>query len=150
MADLFAGRPARLNAWDYVRGLLAPLERKNCASIAEWAEHASPDQWHCLPERAVWDERALRVRLATLAVECLGDQGILNSAVRGLWIAAACPVPVLVKPCGATSSKSEAFTGVSHPRLRLRQNGTLRRGGGRPQPLASLDHAICRPIITRS
>lgn len=79
MADLFAERPAHLNARDYVRGLPAPLERKNCATIAEWAGHASPDRLHYLLERAVWDERALRVRLATLAVECLGDQGIRSS-----------------------------------------------------------------------
>ncbi|THV35249.1 IS701 family transposase [Glycomyces buryatensis] len=95
MADLFAGRPAHLNARDYVRGLLAPLERKNCATIAEWAGHASPDRLHYLLERAVWDERALRVRLATLAVECLGDQGILifdetgdlKKGVRSLGVA---------------------------------------------------------------
>jgi hypothetical protein len=29
MADLFAGWPARLNARDYLRALLAQLERKN-------------------------------------------------------------------------------------------------------------------------
>jgi hypothetical protein len=46
LADLFASRPARLNAWDYVRGLLAPLERKNRAAIAERAGHASPDRPH--------------------------------------------------------------------------------------------------------
>lgn len=52
MADLFAGWPARLNARDYVRGPLAPLERKNCATVAEWAGHASPDRLHYLLERA--------------------------------------------------------------------------------------------------
>jgi hypothetical protein len=76
MADLFAGGPARMSARDYVRGLLAPLERKNCATIAEWAGHSSPDRLHYLLERAVWDERVLQVRLAALAVEHLGGKGV--------------------------------------------------------------------------
>lgn len=77
MADLFAGRPARMSARDYVRGLLAPLERKNCATIAEWAGHSSPDRLHYLLERALWDESVLRSRLGALAVERLGGTGIL-------------------------------------------------------------------------
>ena len=50
MADLFADRPARLNARYYVRGLLAPLELKHCATIVESAWHVSPDRLH-LPAR---------------------------------------------------------------------------------------------------
>ncbi len=55
MADLFPSRPCRMSARDCATGLLAPLERKNCVTIAEWAGHASPDRLHLL-ERAVWDE----------------------------------------------------------------------------------------------
>jgi SRSO17 transposase len=77
MADLFGSRPCRMSARDYATGLLAPLERKNCVTIAERAGHSSPDRLHYLLERAVWEERELRVRLGALAVERLGGEGVL-------------------------------------------------------------------------
>lgn len=77
MADLFPSRPCRMSARDYTTGLLASLERKNCVTIAEWAGHASPDRLHYLLERAVWEERELRVRIGALAVERLGSAGVL-------------------------------------------------------------------------
>jgi SRSO17 transposase len=40
MADLFPSRPCRMSARDYATGLLAPLVRKNCVTIAEWAGHS--------------------------------------------------------------------------------------------------------------
>lgn len=58
-------------------GLLAPLEQKNCVTIAEWAGYSSPDRLHYLLERAVWEERELRARIGALAVEKLGDEGVL-------------------------------------------------------------------------
>lgn len=66
-----------MSARDYVTGLLAPLARKNCVTIAEWAGHHTPDRLHYLLERATWEERELRVRLAALAVERLGGDGVL-------------------------------------------------------------------------
>lgn len=77
MADLFPSRPCRMSARDYTTGLLASLERKNCVTIAEWAGHSSPDRLHYLLERAVWEERELRCRIGALAIEHLGDEGVL-------------------------------------------------------------------------
>lgn len=77
MADLSPSRPCRMSARDCAKGSPASLERKNGVTIAEWAGHASPDRLHYLLERAVWDERELRVRIGALAVERLGSEGVL-------------------------------------------------------------------------
>jgi SRSO17 transposase len=77
MANLFPSRPCRMSARDYMKGLLASLERKNCVTIAEWAGHSSPDRLHYLLERAGWEERELRVRIGALAIEHLGGDGVL-------------------------------------------------------------------------
>lgn len=66
-----------MSARDYVTGLLAPLARRNCVTIAEWAGHSTPDRLHYLLERANWEERELRSRLGVLAVERLGGDGVL-------------------------------------------------------------------------
>ena len=77
MAGLFAQRSTRMNARDYLAGLMAELPRKNCWTIAEHVGHASPDRLQYLLERAVWDERVLRGIVAAKAVDALGDQGVL-------------------------------------------------------------------------
>ncbi|SCG43637.1 SRSO17 transposase [Micromonospora inositola] len=58
---------------DFVRGLLAPLPRKNCWTIAEHAGDASPDGMQDLLARAKWDDEQVRADVRGFVAEHLGD-----------------------------------------------------------------------------
>ncbi|WP_343447794.1 IS701 family transposase [Micromonospora schwarzwaldensis] len=58
---------------DFVRGLLAPLPRKNCWSIAEHAGDASPDGMQDLLTRVTWDDAEVRADVREFVGEHLGD-----------------------------------------------------------------------------
>jgi SRSO17 transposase len=57
----------------YVRGLLAPLERKNGWQLAEAAGDRTPDGMQEFLSRARWDADLVRDDLQTYAIEHLGD-----------------------------------------------------------------------------
>jgi SRSO17 transposase len=59
----------------YVRGLLAPVERKNSWTLAERAGEGSPDGMQRLLAAADWDADAVRDDLRDYVVERLGDPG---------------------------------------------------------------------------
>ena len=62
----------------YVRGLLAPLERKNSWTLAERAGEAAPDGMQRLLATADWDADAVRDDVRDYVVEHLGDsRGVL-------------------------------------------------------------------------
>ena len=62
----------------YVRGLLAPLERKNSWTLAEQAGEAIPDGMQRLLADADWDADAVRDDVRDYVVEHLGDRsGVL-------------------------------------------------------------------------
>jgi SRSO17 transposase len=83
--DLFArvaGRFARVEprrqARAYVRGLLAPVERKNSWQLAEAAGDAAPDRMQRLLGNARWDPRGIRDDLREYVLAGLGDDsGVL-------------------------------------------------------------------------
>ncbi|WP_030443139.1 IS701 family transposase [Actinoplanes subtropicus] len=58
---------------DFVRGLLAPLPRKNCWTIAEHAGDASPDGMQDLLTRVSWDDAEVRADVREFVGEQLGD-----------------------------------------------------------------------------
>lgn len=60
IAARFARSEPRERALAYVRGLLAPVERKNSWTLAEWAGEASPDGMQRLLAAADWDADAVR------------------------------------------------------------------------------------------
>src|SRR5688572_1612601 len=60
-------------AWSYLRGLLAPLERKNSWHLAEAAGDVSPAAMQDFLTRARWDVEGVRDDLQAYAVEHLGD-----------------------------------------------------------------------------
>jgi SRSO17 transposase len=63
---------------DYVRGLLAPVERKNGWQLAEAAGDRTPDGMQEFLSRARWDADLVRDDLRTYAIEHLGeDQAVL-------------------------------------------------------------------------
>ena len=58
----------------YLRGLLAPLERKNGWHLAEAAGDRTPDAVHDFLGRARWDAEAVRDDLQAYVIERLLNQ----------------------------------------------------------------------------
>jgi SRSO17 transposase len=74
----FARSEPRERVAEYVRGLLAPLERKNGWTLAEQAGEGSPDGMQRLLYGADWDADAVRDDLRDYVIEHLGaPDGIL-------------------------------------------------------------------------
>src|SRR5712691_1066797 len=72
-AHLFARRETREQAAKYVRGLLAPVERKNGWQVAETVGDATPDRTQRLLYRVDWDADAARDILQDFVSETFGD-----------------------------------------------------------------------------
>ena len=71
----FGRAEPRRRAAAYLRGLLAPVERKNGWQLAEAAGDATPDGVQDFLSRAQWDADAVRDDLQAYAAEHLGDAG---------------------------------------------------------------------------
>ncbi|MFJ7250322.1 IS701 family transposase [Kitasatospora sp. NPDC098652] len=74
-ADRFARSESRESALAYMRGLLAPLERKNGWTVAEEAGHGGPDRIQRLLNRIDWDADGVLDDLREYVVEHLADPG---------------------------------------------------------------------------
>jgi len=79
LEDLFArvaGRFSRVEprrrAFAYVRGLLAPLERRNGWTLAEQAGDRSPDAMQALLTSPAWDPDAVRDDVRDYVVDRIG------------------------------------------------------------------------------
>jgi SRSO17 transposase len=72
IASRFGRVEPRRRALAYLRGLLAPLERKNGWQLAEAAGDASPDSMQDFLARAHWDAEAVRDDLRSYVVAHLG------------------------------------------------------------------------------
>jgi SRSO17 transposase len=75
IAGRFGRVEPRRRARAFVLGLLADLPRKNCWTIAEHAEDASPDGMQHLLARACWDADGVRDDLRGYVTGHLGDPG---------------------------------------------------------------------------
>jgi SRSO17 transposase len=74
----------RRRARAFVLGLLAPLPRKNCWTIAEQAGDATPDGMQHLLARACWDADGVRDEVRGFVIEQLGDpQAVLVADETG-------------------------------------------------------------------
>lgn len=71
----FTWREPFAHAVDLVAGLVAPLERKNCWTIAEHAGHASPHGLQHLLGRAAWDADGARDDVRGYVLDHLADPG---------------------------------------------------------------------------
>jgi DDE superfamily endonuclease len=69
----FARTEPRESALGYMRGLIAPLQRKNGWTLAEQAGHAGPDRIHRLLNRIDWDADQVLDDVRDYVVEHLGD-----------------------------------------------------------------------------
>jgi SRSO17 transposase len=77
IAPRFARAEPRERVLTYVRGLLAPLEKKNSWTLAERAGEAIPDGMQRLLMSADWDVDAVRDDVRDYVVEHLGPAGVL-------------------------------------------------------------------------
>ncbi len=75
IAPRFGRAEPRRRAAAYLRGLLAPIERKNGWQLAEVAGDATPDGMQDFLSRAQWDADAVRDDLQAYVTEHLGDAG---------------------------------------------------------------------------
>src|SRR5512139_1149995 len=66
---------SRLQARAYLRGLLAPVERKNSWQLAEAAGQRTPDRMQRLLRAAVWDPDLVRDDVRAYVARHLGDPG---------------------------------------------------------------------------
>ncbi|WP_380282573.1 IS701 family transposase [Kitasatospora purpeofusca] len=74
-AHRFARSESRESALAYMRGLLAPLERKNGWTVAEEAGHGGPDRIQRLLNRIDWDTDGVLDDVREYVVEHLADPG---------------------------------------------------------------------------
>lgn len=75
IAPRFVRAEPRRRAAAYLKGLLAPLERKNGWQLAEAAGDSTPDGVQDFLARVRWDAEAVRDDLQAYVVEQLGDPG---------------------------------------------------------------------------
>jgi SRSO17 transposase len=74
----------RRRAWAYLRGLLAPLERRNGWTLAEQAGHDCPDGLQGMLCSAAWDRDAVRDDVRDYVVDMIGDPaGVLIADETG-------------------------------------------------------------------
>src|SRR6478735_2493943 len=73
IAPRFGRAEPRRRALAYLRGLLAPIERKNGWQLAEAAGDATPDGMQDFLSRMRWDADQIRDDLRAYVVEHLGD-----------------------------------------------------------------------------
>ncbi len=74
-ADLFERSESREQARKYLRGLLAPVLRKNSWQLAEVVGNGIPDRMQRLLYRVPWDAEDARDRLQQFVIEIFGDEG---------------------------------------------------------------------------
>lgn len=74
IAPRFARSEPRERVIEYVRGLLAPVERKNSWTLSERAGESSPDGMQRLIASAGWDADLVRDDVRAYVVEHLGDE----------------------------------------------------------------------------
>ena len=100
--DLFVRSESRAQARKYLRGLVAPLERKTSWQLAEVAHDTTPDRMQRLLYRVPWDADAARDRLEQFVIERFGDpEGIGVLDETGIPKKGTRSVGVAKQYCGA-------------------------------------------------
>lgn len=84
LAGRFARVEPRAAARAFVEGLLAPIERKNCWWLAEYADHGGPQAMQRLLRTARWDADGVRDDLRGYVAGRLGHpDGVLIADETG-------------------------------------------------------------------
>ena len=158
IAARFARSEPRERVLAYVRGLLAPLEKKNSWTLAEQAGDAIPDGMQRLLAYADWDADAVRDDLRDYVVEHLGDPagvlvvdetGFLKKGTKSAGVARQysgtagrienCQIGVFLgyaTPAGRTFLDRELYLPRRGPRTGSAglRRGSARRWSSRPNP----------------
>ncbi|MFI1742814.1 IS701 family transposase [Streptomyces sioyaensis] len=77
VASRFGRADLRWRMRDYLRGLVAPVARKNGWQLAEYAGHRTPDGFQRLLNSSVWDADSVRDDVRDYVAEKLGPDGVL-------------------------------------------------------------------------
>ncbi|MFE9934554.1 IS701 family transposase [Streptomyces sp. NPDC005533] len=77
VAGRFARADLRWRMRGYLRGLLAPVVRKNGCRLVEYAGHRTPDGFQRVLNSSVWDVDALRDDVREYVAGKLGPSGVL-------------------------------------------------------------------------
>jgi SRSO17 transposase len=124
---------AAQHAVDYLRGLLAEVERKNGWQLAEHAGYAHPRGMQRVLDRYVWDAEAVRDELRTVVIEHIGDPaGVLVIDETGFPKQGTHSVGVQRQYCGTLGKIGNCQVGVF-------------LAYASPQGYAALDRALYLP-----
>lgn len=123
IAGRFARVEARLVARDFVRGLLAAVERKNCWQLAEAVGHARPSRMQRLLREAVWDAEVVAADVRALVTRHLDHpDAVLVVDETGFLKKGVCSVGVQRQYCGTAgrveNSQVAVFAAYASPRGR--------------------------------
>ena len=103
----------RLTVRDFLLGLLAPIERKNCWWLAEYAGHRRPSRMQRLLRDVVWDADAVRDDLRAFVVEHLyHPDAVLIVDETGFLKKGTCSVGVQRQYCGTAGRIENAQVAV--------------------------------------
>ncbi len=109
----FVRAEPRLHALTYLKGLLAPLERKNGWHIAEWGGDLTPDGIQRLLSKAKWDADQVRDDLQHYVMEHLADpHAVLIVDETGFPKQGDKSAGVQVQYCGPTGEVENCQVGV--------------------------------------
>jgi SRSO17 transposase len=99
----FSRADVRWQAWKYVRGLLAPIERRSGWSLAEHAGDKTPDRMQGLLVSRCFDRDAVRDQVRSALVSAIGDEtGVLIADETGF-----------IKKGKASAGVQRQYTGTS-------------------------------------
>jgi SRSO17 transposase len=102
--DLFVRSESRAQMQKYLRGLVAPVERKTTWQLAELAHDSAPDRMQRLLYRVPWDAEAARDRVEQFVSERFGEaEGIGVLDETGIPKKGTGSVGVATQYCGAVS-----------------------------------------------
>jgi len=126
----FRRQAAHQHAADYLRGLIADVERKNGWQLAEHADYRHPRGIQRVLDRYVRDHRAVRDDLRRYVVAELGDPGgVLVVDETGLVKQGKHSVGVARQYCGTLGKIANCqigvFLGYASPRGQTGIDGTL-------------------------
>jgi len=138
IAPRFGRAEPRRRAGSYLRGLLAPVERKNGWQLAEVANDATPDGMQDFLSRAQWDADAVRDGLQAYVTEHLGDAGaVLVLDETGL-----------VKKGTKSAGVQRQYTGTAG-RMEIQPDGRVSRLRQPAWPRLDRSRALCTQELDR-
>ncbi len=108
---------------DYVRGLLAPVARKNSWQLAEQAGHATPDGLQHLLAGAKWQPDDIRDDLQQYVADQLGEDEASSSSTTPASSRRAAPPPGFNANIPAPPAVQRIVRSVSSPPMPLAADG---------------------------